>query len=91
LNTVVEYGEAFYGPKLDFMVKDALETMAMERFRWINLPERFDLTYKGSDNELHRPVMIPFWLNGTIYCNFMNIPQEISLFGYPEQAIILSW
>jgi threonyl-tRNA synthetase len=35
-----------------------------------NLPERFDLTYKGSDNELHRPVMIhrALWLNGTIYC-----------------------
>jgi threonyl-tRNA synthetase len=61
LNFVIEEGEAaFYGPKLDFMVKDALGR------RWqlgtiqvdYNLPERFDLTYKGSDNELHRPVMI---------------------------------
>ena len=61
LNYVVEYGEAaFYGPKLDFMVKDALNrswqlgTIQVD----YNLPERFDLTYKGSDNELHRPVMI---------------------------------
>ena len=51
---------AFYGPKLDFMVKDALGrewqlgTIQVD----YNLPERFDLTYKGSDNELHRPVMI---------------------------------
>ncbi|WP_420573077.1 threonine--tRNA ligase [Kordia sp.] len=61
LNYVIEYGEAaFYGPKLDFMVKDALGrswqlgTIQVD----YNLPERFDLTYKGSDNELHRPVMI---------------------------------
>jgi len=61
LNYVVETGEAaFYGPKLDFMVKDALGrkwqlgTIQVD----YNLPERFDLTYKGSDNELHRPVMI---------------------------------
>jgi threonyl-tRNA synthetase len=61
LNFVIVEGEAaFYGPKLDFMVKDAIGR------RWqlgtiqvdYNLPERFDLTYKGSDNELHRPVMI---------------------------------
>ena len=61
LDFVIEEGEAaFYGPKLDFMVKDALGR------RWqlgtiqvdYNLPERFDLTYKGSDNEEHRPVMI---------------------------------
>ena len=57
----IEEGEAaFYGPKLDFMVKDALGrkwqlgTIQVD----YNLPERFDLTYKGSDNELHRPVMI---------------------------------
>jgi threonyl-tRNA synthetase len=61
LNTVVEYGEAaFYGPKLDFMVKDALGrswqlgTIQVD----YNLPERFELEYKGSDNETHRPVMI---------------------------------
>ena len=57
----IEEGEAaFYGPKLDFMVNDALGrkwqlgTIQVD----YNLPERFDLTYKGSDNELHRPVMI---------------------------------
>ena len=61
LDFVVETGEAaFYGPKLDFMVKDALGrqwqlgTIQVD----YNLPERFDLNYKGSDNELHRPVMI---------------------------------
>ena len=61
LDYVVETGEAaFYGPKLDFMVKDALGrqwqlgTIQVD----YNLPERFDLTYKGSDNEDHRPVMI---------------------------------
>ena len=61
LKTVVEYGEAaFYGPKLDFMVKDALGrswqlgTIQVD----YNLPERFELEYKGSDNEMHRPVMI---------------------------------
>ena len=61
LNYVIETGEAaFYGPKLDFMVKDALGrqwqlgTIQVD----YNLPERFNLTYKGSDNESHRPVMI---------------------------------
>ena len=61
LSTVVETGEAaFYGPKLDFMVKDAigrqwqLGTIQVD----YNLPERFELEYKGSDNEMHRPVMI---------------------------------
>ena len=61
LKTVVEYGEAaFYGPKLDFMVKDAigrswqLGTIQVD----YNLPERFDLTYKGADDKLHRPIMI---------------------------------
>ena len=57
----IEYGEAaFYGPKLDFMVKDALGR------RWqlgtiqvdYNLPERFELEYTGADNQKHRPVMI---------------------------------
>ncbi|MFD2725847.1 threonine--tRNA ligase [Hyunsoonleella rubra] len=61
LDFVIEEGEAaFYGPKLDFMVKDALGrkwqlgTIQVD----YNLPERFELTYKGSDNEEHRPVMI---------------------------------
>ncbi|MCB0806367.1 MAG: threonine--tRNA ligase [Bacteroidales bacterium] len=61
LDTVIEYGEAaFYGPKMDFMVKDALGrkwqlgTIQVD----YNLPERFELEYTGSDNEKHRPVMI---------------------------------
>lgn len=61
LKTVVEYGEAaFYGPKLDFMVRDAigrkwqLGTIQVD----YNLPERFGLTYTGADNQPHRPVMI---------------------------------
>ncbi len=61
LKTVVEYGEAaFYGPKLDFMVEDAigrewqLGTVQVD----YNLPERFDLEYTGSDNQKHRPIMI---------------------------------
>ncbi|RMG83876.1 MAG: threonine--tRNA ligase [Bacteroidetes bacterium] len=61
LNTVIEYGEAaFYGPKLDFMVKDAigrkwqLGTIQVD----YNLPERFELEYTGADNQKHRPVMI---------------------------------
>ena len=61
LDYVVETGEAaFYGPKLDFMVKDALGRQWQLGTIQIdyNLPERFELRYKGSDNELHRPVMI---------------------------------
>lgn len=61
LKTVIEYGEAaFYGPKLDFMVKDALGrkwqlgTIQVD----YNLPERFELTYIGADNQAHTPVMI---------------------------------
>ncbi len=61
LKTVVEYGEAaFYGPKLDFMVRDAigrkwqLGTVQID----YNLPERFELEYTGADNQKHRPVMI---------------------------------
>jgi threonyl-tRNA synthetase len=61
LPTIVEYGEAaFYGPKLDFMVQDALGrewqlgTIQVD----YNLPERFELEYTGSDNQKHRPVMI---------------------------------
>ncbi|MDA7803638.1 threonine--tRNA ligase [Crocinitomix sp.] len=61
LDSVIEYGEAaFYGPKLDFMVRDALNrewqlgTIQVD----YNLPERFELEYTGADNEKHRPVMI---------------------------------
>lgn len=61
LKTIIEYGEAaFYGPKLDFMVKDALGrswqlgTIQVD----YNLPERFELEYTGQDNQPHRPVMI---------------------------------
>lgn len=61
LKTIVEYGEAaFYGPKLDFMVEDALGrewqlgTIQVD----YNLPERFELEYTGADNQKHRPVMI---------------------------------
>ena len=61
LNPTIELGEAaFYGPKLDFIVKDALGrnwqlgTIQVD----YNLPERFELEYKGSDNEMHRPIMI---------------------------------
>ena len=61
LSTIVEYGEAaFYGPKLDFMVKDALgRTWQLGTIQVdYNLPERFELEYTGSDNKKHRPVMI---------------------------------
>ena len=61
MNATIEYGEAaFYGPKMDFMVKDAigrkwqLGTIQVD----YNLPERFELEYTGSDNQKHRPVMI---------------------------------
>ncbi|MEO7960382.1 MAG: threonine--tRNA ligase [Ginsengibacter sp.] len=60
-NVVVEYGEAaFYGPKLDFMVRDAIGRKWQLGTNQIdyNLPERFDLTYIGEDNAKHRPVMI---------------------------------
>ncbi|MFK6999997.1 threonine--tRNA ligase [Flavobacterium oreochromis] len=97
LNTVVEYGEAaFYGPKLDFMVKDALGrswqlgTIQVD----YNLPERFDLTYKGSDNELHRPVMIhraPFGsMERFIAILLEHTGGNFPLWLMPEQAIILS-
>jgi len=61
LKTVTEYGEAaFYGPKLDFMVKDALgRTWQLGTIQVdYNLPERFELEYVGADNQKHRPVMI---------------------------------
>ena len=97
LNYVIEYGEAaFYGPKLDFMVKDAigrkwqLGTIQVD----YNLPERFELTYKGSDNDLHRPVMIhraPFGKFRTI-CSILleHTGGNFPLWLTPEQVIILS-
>ncbi|TQI71495.1 Ser-tRNA(Thr) hydrolase /threonyl-tRNA synthetase [Gramella sp. Hel_I_59] len=97
LNYVIEKGEAaFYGPKLDFMVKDALGrswqlgTIQVD----YNLPERFDLTYKGSDNESHRPVMIhraPFGsMERFIAILLEHTGGNFPLWLMPEQAIILS-
>ncbi|WP_178988256.1 threonine--tRNA ligase [Winogradskyella schleiferi] len=97
LNFVVEPGEAaFYGPKLDFMVKDALGrqwqlgTIQVD----YNLPERFDLSYKGSDNEMHRPVMIhraPFGsMERFIAILLEHTGGNFPLWLMPEQAIILS-
>ncbi|SDG70566.1 threonine--tRNA ligase [Psychroflexus sediminis] len=97
LNYKVETGEAaFYGPKLDFMVKDALGrqwqlgTIQVD----YNLPERFELEYKGSDNEMHRPVMIhraPFGsLERFIAILLEHTGGNFPLWLMPEQAIILS-
>ncbi len=97
LNYVVETGEAaFYGPKLDFMVKDALGrqwqlgTIQVD----YNLPERFDLTYKGSDNEMHRPVMIhraPFGsMERFIAILLEHTGGNFPLWLMPEQVIVLS-
>lgn len=96
LNTVTEYGEAaFYGPKLDFMVKDALGrswqlgTIQVD----YNLPERFDLWYTGNDNEKHRPVMIhraPFGsMERFIAILIENTAGDFPLWLSPEQFIIL--
>ncbi|MTG99119.1 MULTISPECIES: threonine--tRNA ligase [Myroides] len=97
LNYVIESGEAaFYGPKLDFMVKDALGrswqlgTIQVD----YNLPERFELSYKGSDNELHRPIMIhraPFGsMERFIAILLEHTGGKFPLWLMPEQAIILS-
>lgn len=96
LKTVVEYGEAaFYGPKLDFMVKDALGrkwqlgTIQVD----YNLPERFDLTYIGNDGEKHRPVMIhraPFGsMERFIAILLENTAGDFPLWLAPDQFIIL--
>ena len=96
LNTIVEYGEAaFYGPKLDFMVKDALNrswqlgTIQVD----YNLPERFELEYTGSDNQKHRPVMIhraPFGsLERFIAVLIEHTAGKFPLWLNPEQFIIL--
>ncbi len=96
LKTFVEYGEAaFYGPKLDFMVKDALGR------RWqlgtiqvdYNLPERFELEYVGSDNARHCPVMIhraPFGsLERFIAVIIEHTAGRFPLWLTPEQAVVL--
>ncbi|PIB38933.1 threonine--tRNA ligase [Maribacter sp. 4G9] len=96
LDYVIEHGEAaFYGPKLDFMVKDALGrqwqlgTIQVD----YNLPERFELTYKGSDNELHRPVMIhraPFGsMERFIALLLEHTGGNFPLWLIPDQAIVL--
>ncbi|MFI3323575.1 MAG: threonine--tRNA ligase [Rikenellaceae bacterium] len=96
LNTIVEYGEAaFYGPKLDFMVKDAigrkwqLGTIQVD----YNLPERFDLTYKGSDDKLHRPIMIhraPFGsMERFVAVLLEHTGGKFPLWLSPDQAVIL--
>ncbi len=93
----IEKGEAaFYGPKLDFMVKDALDrewqlgTIQVD----YNLPERFELNYKGSDNLLHRPVMIhraPFGsLERFIAILLENTAGNLPIWLIPEQVAILS-
>ncbi len=96
LESVVEYGEAaFYGPKLDFMVKDALGrkwqlgTIQVD----YNLPERFELEYTGSDNEKHRPIMIHRAPFGSME-RFVAVLLEHSggkfpLWLTPDQVIIL--
>lgn len=96
LITVVEYGEAaFYGPKLDFMVRDALGrkwqlgTIQVD----YNLPERFELEYTGSDNLKHRPVMIhraPFGsMERFIAVLIEHCAGNFPLWLSPEQFIIL--
>ncbi len=96
LNTVVELGEAaFYGPKLDFMVRDAigrkwqLGTIQVD----YNLPERFELEYMGADNQKHRPVMIhraPFGsLERFVAVLIEHCAGNFPLWLTPEQAIIL--
>ena len=96
LNFVIVEGEAaFYGPKLDFMVKDALGrswqlgTIQVD----YNLPKRFDLTYKGADNQLHRPVMIhraPFGsMERFIAVLLEHTAGNFPLWLTPDQVILL--
>jgi threonyl-tRNA synthetase len=96
IDAVVEYGEAaFYGPKLDFMVKDALGrkwqlgTIQVD----YNLPERFELEYKGADNQMHRPIMIhraPFGsMERFIAVLIEHTAGKFPLWLTPEQAVIL--
>jgi len=96
LNTTIEYGEAaFYGPKLDFMVKDAigrkwqLGTIQVD----YNLPDRFDLEYVGQDNEKHRPVMIhraPFGsMERFVAVLIEHTGGKFPLWLTPDQVIVL--
>ena len=96
LNTTVELGEAaFYGPKLDFMVKDALGrswqlgTIQVD----YNLPERFDLTYKGSADKLHRPIMIhraPFGsMERFVAVLLEHTGGKFPLWLTPDQVVVL--
>ncbi|MEI6047899.1 MAG: threonine--tRNA ligase [Bacteroidota bacterium] len=96
LETTVVKGEAaFYGPKLDFMVKDAigrkwqLGTIQVD----YNLPDRFDLTYNGSDNQKHRPVMIHRTVFGSmerfVAVLIENTAGKFPLWLAPEKAVIL--
>lgn len=96
LKTVVELGEAaFYGPKLDFMVRDAigrkwqLGTVQVD----YNLPERFELEYTGSDNQKHRPVMIhraPFGsMERFVAILIEHCAGQFPLWLTPEQVRIL--
>ncbi|MDO6597775.1 threonine--tRNA ligase [Oceanihabitans sp. 2_MG-2023] len=97
LNYVVETGEAaFYGPKLDFMVKDALGRQWQLGTIQVDytLPERFELTYKGSDNELHMPIMIhraPFGsMERFIAILLEHTAGNFPLWLMPDQVIVLS-
>lgn len=96
LKTKIELGEAaFYGPKLDFMVKDALGR------RWqlgtiqvdYNLPERFELEYTGADNQKHRPVMIhraPFGsMERFVALLIEHTAGKFPLWLAPTQAVVL--
>ena len=96
LETVIEYGEAaFYGPKLDFMVKDALGrewqlgTIQVD----YNLPERFELEYTGADNQKYRPVMIhraPFGsMERFVAVLIEHCGGKFPLWLAPDQFIIL--
>ena len=96
LSTVTELGEAaFYGPKLDFMVRDALGrkwqlgTIQVD----YNLPERFELEFTGADNQKHRPVMIhraPFGsMERFIAVLIENCAGDFPLWLSPDQVIIL--
>jgi threonyl-tRNA synthetase len=96
LETTVEPGEAaFYGPKLDFMVKDAigrkwqLGTIQVD----YNLPERFDLEYTGADNQKHRPVMIhraPFGsMERFVAVLIEHTAGKFPLWLTPEQVVVL--
>jgi len=96
LETIIEEGEAaFYGPKMDFMVKDALGrqwqlgTIQVD----YNLPERFELEYVGSDNEKHRPIMIhraPFGsMERFVAVLLEHCAGKFPLWLTPDQVIVL--